>query len=187
MKQREYLYVGPAKIRESARSQPVGTSVATRNELRQWLESAPEERTTQDTWIVTFTVSIDGDLHLASRRSEHIACAGYERVLSAGEITFDDELVVIEITNQSTGFCPEPESWNAVVSVLDRIKLIHPGRFTTEVVFRLCPTCGQRNIVRDSWFHCAICDGKLPLTWNFASSKDMGEQSDARQALDRPS
>ena len=164
---REYLYVGPVAIRESSRSQPIGTVVSTRDELRQWLESVPDERTQHKTWIATFTISIDGKLHLASRRSEHIACAGCDRVLSAGEITFDDEFAVTEITNQSTGFCPEPESWNAVTDVLDRMQLSHPGRFTTEVVFRLCPSCGQRNIVRDSWFHCAICEGKLPLAWNF--------------------
>lgn len=36
-------------------------------------------------------------------------------------------------------------------------------------VFRRCPACGQRNIVRDNDFTCALCDHALPAQWNFAT------------------
>ena len=81
-------------------------------------------------------------------RSEHVACAAGGPVLSAGEITFDDECNVPEISNQSTGFCPEPESWSTVERALDRVGIEHPGGFTIAVVFRLCPKCHERNIVK---------------------------------------
>jgi hypothetical protein len=46
-----------------------------------------------------------------------------------------------------------------------------PGDFTDKVVFRLCPTCGERNIVRDDDFVCALCKGSLPGQWNFTSDR----------------
>ena len=33
----------------------------------------------------------------------------------------------------------------------------HPGGFTDEFTFRRCPGCGERNLVRDGDFTCAIC------------------------------
>jgi len=94
-------------------------------------------------------------------------------VLSAGEITFErgpDGLGVTSASNQSTGYCPEPSSWSAVAAALDRIAVPHPGRFTDEFTFRRCPRCGERNLVRDGDFTCAICDAELPAAWNFASA-----------------
>lgn len=87
---------------------------------------------------------------------------------------FSDEgdAVVEEISNHSTGYCPEPESWDAVGEALDRIGIRHPGRFTTAVVFRHCPCCGERNVVRDGWLECQVCGGELPKVWNF----DMGQR-----------
>jgi hypothetical protein len=34
------------------------------------------------------------------------------------------------------------------------------GRFTTEVIFRLCPRCGERNVVKDGWFAYQVCGGE---------------------------
>jgi len=79
----------------------------------------------------------------------------------------DSGLEVVDVSNQSTGFCPEPESWPAVAAALDRIGIPHPGRFTQEVVLRRCLTCGQRNIVKDGWFVCEVCGADLPAAWNF--------------------
>ena len=91
-------------------------------------------------------------------------------VRSAGEMFFSmaGEVVVEEVSNLSTGFCPEPESWWAVQAALDGLGLPHPGRFTTEVVFRRCPRCFQRNVVKDDWFVCQVCGAELPQGWNFA-------------------
>jgi hypothetical protein len=118
----------------------------------------------------TFIVSVEGWLHLASRRSEHVACAGGREVLSAGEMFFDNPPVVraVAVSNLSTGYCPEPESWVAVAGALDRAAILHPGRFTSAFLFRRCPSCGERNLVKDEFFVCALCDAELPPTWNFA-------------------
>jgi hypothetical protein len=59
------------------------------------------------------------------------------------------------------------DSWPAVAAALDRIGVPHPGDFTDKVTFRRCPNCGERNIVRDEDFTCALCDSALPAHWNF--------------------
>jgi hypothetical protein len=70
------------------------------------------------------------------------------------------------VTNQSTGYCPEPESWPAVAAALDRIPLPHPGGFTPSFIFRRCPACVQLNVVKEGDFTCAVCGADLPLRWN---------------------
>lgn len=167
MHHRQYHYVGPAKIRDMARTQPSGTSILCADDLCTWLVSITTEQTQPGHWIATFTIDVNETLRLAPRRSEHIACAAGGPVLSAGEITIDQNYEVAEISNQSTGFCPEPESWSVVETVLNRIGIKHPGRFTNAIVFRLCPNCNERNIVKDSWFYCQLCDAELPEKWNF--------------------
>lgn len=136
-----------------------------------------------DTWIAhrtrgevdeaaTFVVGLDGTLRLAPRRSEHVALAGGHDVLAAGEMAFAPAgpgWYVSAVTNQSTGYCPDPDSWPAVARALDRLGVHHPGHFTNEFIFRRCPTCGERNIVRDADFICAVCDSALPALWNLAS------------------
>jgi hypothetical protein len=80
----------------------------------------------------------------------------------------DEQLEVIEASNQSTGYCPEPESWPHVALALDRIPLHHPGGFTLEIIFRRCTSCGQVNIVKDGWLVCLFCGKDLPTQWNVA-------------------
>jgi len=93
----------------------------------------------------------------------------HDGCLSTGLIFFAldrNDVRVAEITNQSTGYCPEPESWPAVAQALDRAGIEHPGEFTTVCVFRRCEGCGSRNIVKDGWFHCDVCGRALPAKWN---------------------
>ena len=73
------------------------------------------------------------------------------------------------MTNQSTGYCPEPESWIAVEIALKHIGVKFPDGFTTEFLFRRCESCGQINIVKENWFVCSVCDAELPPQWNFDS------------------
>lgn len=54
-----------------------------------------------------------------------------------------------------------------LMAALEGIGVPHPGRFTTEAVFRRCPGCGERNIVKDGWFVCGCCGSELPAAWNF--------------------
>ena len=168
MAPRQYQYVGPADIRDSAlASSPVGTPIRCVDNLSAWITSRATDVEPDGSLIATFTVNVDCTLLLAPRRSEHVACAGGGPVLSAGEITFSSDGDVSEISNQSTGFCPEPESWPTVATALDAIPVDRPDDFTTRVVFRLCPGCDERNIVKDGWFVCDLCGADLPENWNF--------------------
>ncbi|MET7333921.1 hypothetical protein [Nonomuraea sp. NPDC005650] len=164
---RRCRYVGPAEVLAAVRADTVGQVIRTREGLAAWLGERGRAELGEP---FTFVVDLEGDLRLAPRRSEHVACAGGEPVLSAGEILFAEGptgWAVEEASNQSTGYCPEGGSWPAVGAALDRAGVPHPGRFTVEIVFRRCPRCGERNVVRDDHFFCAICEGELPERWNF--------------------
>ena len=164
---RFYSYVGPPEIRDAVMSAQPGAPIRNRADLSAWLASDSADAARDGSITATFIIDCDGVLRLAPRRSEHMACAAGGPVLSAGEITFSADGDVSEVSNQSTGFCPEPESWDHVAAALDHIPVTHPGRFTTTVVFRLCPGCNQRNIVKDDWFVCDVCGADLPVVWNF--------------------
>ena len=164
---RFYTYVGPQQIQDASRRSAPGVVVKTNADLRKWLSENGLEADVDGSITATFVIDQNGDLRLAPRRSEHVACAGGGPVLSAGEITFSTTGEVIEINNHSTGFCPEPESWTACEAALSRIDVNHPHEFTKTVVFRLCPKCNERNIVKDNWFSCDLCGSELPSNWNF--------------------
>lgn len=90
-------------------------------------------------------------------------------MLSAGEVSFRGDSgrwAIDEVSNQSTGYCPDVSSWPAVEDALDRAGIAHPPGFTYEVVFRRCPSCRQLNVVRERDFVCVFCDEALPQVWN---------------------
>jgi hypothetical protein len=144
--------------------------VSSGQDLEKWIAETNQQPNREGVIVVTFIVNEQGSLRVGDRSSEHISCSGGHPVLAAGEMFFrvdDAGLEIVEVSNQSTGFCPEPESWPAVAAALDRISIPHPGRFTQEVLFRRCPACGERNIVKDDWFVCGVCGADLPVAWNF--------------------
>ena len=99
------------------------------------------------------------------------------RRLAAGGVLFRGTGAgwsVIEISNQSAGYCPDPDSWPALARTPDRLGLAHPGGFTHNVVFRRCPACGQPSIVRESDFACAVCDSPLPAQPGLVDPADEG-------------
>lgn len=166
---RQYRYVGPIEIAARVQSDCGGIVIDSIEKLRDSLCSMDDYQS-GESLIVTFVVGTDSNLRIANRRSEHVACARGEDVLSAGEMTIEtvgDEVIVERVTNQSTGYRPEPESWAALASSLDRISVEHPDGFDPESVFRRCPTCSQINIVKDQWFICGVCQSTLPDSWNF--------------------
>jgi hypothetical protein len=168
---KRYRYVGPAPIKARAAGRPAGTRISCPGDLLAWARDTGQRPGPDGLVAATFIIDTNGDLLVADRRSEHVGCAGGGPVLSAGELFFLVEggrAVVVEASNQSTGFCPEPQSWPALAAALERIGVAHPGRFTTEVLFRRCERCGERNIVRDGWFVCGVCQADLPAEWNFA-------------------
>ncbi|WP_412075208.1 hypothetical protein ACLF6K_04220 [Streptomyces xanthophaeus] len=163
---RNYRYVGPADLRALVRPEAEGRRIHSAADLDDWASALTPEELTEP---FTFVVDPEGVLRLAPRRSEHVVCAGGGRVLGAGEMSFREEAgrwVVGELSNQSTGYCPDTSSWQAVAEALDAAGIEHPFRFTHEVVFRRCPGCGQLNVVREEDFVCVFCDGELPREWN---------------------
>jgi hypothetical protein len=158
-----FNYVGPDSIRLAARSSPRGTLITSPALLADWMQTHRDD----DRGWVTYTISENGNLLIAPRRSEHVACAGGGPVQAAGEMRFGPHGEVLEVTNNSTGFCPAEDCWSAVESALNAAGLRHPGEFTFVAVFRRCTRCESRNLVKDDWFVCAICSADLPRNWNF--------------------
>ncbi|MFD0905560.1 hypothetical protein [Actinomadura sediminis] len=143
-----YEYVGPAELLDRVEpgtfGEPVGMGAG---------EDGGEP--------FTYVVDLDGVLRIAPRRSEHVSCAGGRPVLAAGEIVLEGGRVV-EVTNQSTGYCPGPESWTDVAAALDRAGIARPDGFTDVFVFRHCPSCAELNVVKDDHYVCVFCDADLP-------------------------
>ena len=165
----QYSYVGAADLSEPELLRTERTQVIGHAETQAWLQKGNWSRK-RGPLVFTFIVDTDGLLWIADRQSEHVSCARGGGVLSAGEMTFDIEdgqVVVTGVTNQSTGYCPEPESWPSVEAALDRAHVLHPGRFTKEFIFLLCENCGQRNVVKEQDYSCAVCGAELPQEWNF--------------------
>lgn len=163
-----YPYVGPAHLAKQASSDTPRFRVHDAASLAAWVT---KQLGAEGTLPVTFVVLPDG-LWVADRHSEHVACARGGPVHSAGEMTLAVDkrrrsVEVVYVTNQSTGFCPEPESWPSVESALDAAGVVHPGEFSAEMTFRRCPKCGETNIVKDRWFECAVCGAELPSDWNY--------------------
>jgi uncharacterized protein (TIGR02996 family) len=165
-----YHYVGPEDIRHRAMGTPAGLRVRSASDLEGWVRGTGQVPNRDGLVAATFVVDPHGFLRVADRASEHVACAGGNPVRSAGEMFLrpsGPRLEVAEVSNQSTGYCPEPESWAAVTYVLHRLGVPHPDRFTPEVIFRRCLACGQSNVVKDNWFACGLCGADLPRVWNF--------------------
>ncbi|MEU6633331.1 hypothetical protein ABZ905_34335 [Streptomyces parvus] len=163
---RSYRYVGPAELKAAVQPDSVGCRIGSAADFDGWIAERSAAELTEP---FTFVVGTDGVLRLAPRRSEHVACAGGDTILSAGEIGFlreADRWAVSEISNQSTGYCPDISSWSEVARALDDVGLERPSGFTHEVVFRRCPDCQENNIVREDDFVCVFCGGDLPETWN---------------------
>jgi hypothetical protein len=170
---RLYRYIGPSDIRARAGAHPAGTRITTPARLAEWIGATQQRTDAEGRIVATFVVTAEGGLLLADRASEHVQCAGEQSVQSAGEMAFTyvgdyvgDGWRVEEVSNQSTGYCPEPESWLQVAAALDAIPLAHPERFTAPYIFRRCPVCAQINLVKEGYFACAVCGADLPERWN---------------------
>jgi hypothetical protein len=133
----------------------------------------------------TYVVDVDGVLRLAPRRSEHVACAGGGKVLAAGEVALvwcPAGWTVSEVSNQSTGYCPDPSSWSAVAAALDRAGLDRPGGFTSKFVFGAALIAGNRawSRTRTSSVACAAatCPGSGTLTQQVSRLRRSGVVDD---------
>ncbi|RYX82509.1 hypothetical protein EON83_18925 [bacterium] len=168
-KRARYEYVGPVGLRAHVN----GTArfrVETAESVVEWARTQPKG----GALVATFIVDAKGKLWLADRRSEHISCARGGRVRAAGEIEFQvakNKVEVVGATNQSTGFCPRVESWEALKVALDAVGVAHLSYWTAAFEFRRCEQCGELNVVKDEWFVCSNCDEDLPDVWNIGNEQ----------------
>ena len=165
-----YQYVGPKRIADRAPCEPAGVPIRSPGDVLAWVRATAQEPSAGCV-IATFIVNASGVLLVADRRSEHVACAGRQPVRSAGEITFavGRAVEVAAVSNQSTGYCPEPESWPAVAAALGSAGLVAPDGFALACVFRFCPGCGAKNLVKGGVFECGVCGAELPAAYNCQS------------------
>jgi len=161
--------VGPNEIGNRAPAEPAGTRIRSAADVKTWIK-ASGQRLEQGGYVTaTYIVNQVGELLVADRRSEHVACAGRLPVQSAGEITFvvEDSTIEIEsVSNQSTGYCPEPESWSAVAASLITAGFKPPAGFSPACTFRRCAKCARINLVKHGVFECALCGSELPTEYN---------------------
>ncbi len=167
-----YEYVGPEHLRELAHYECSKCAVRSPEDLLAWSSDTLQRWERGHSLTVTFVIDREGCLWVSDRHSEHVACAAGEPVLSAGEMTFykDKQSVEVEmVSNQSTGYCPEPSSWPAVSSALERAGFEAPVGFSYSFTFRRCPECDSINLVKEEQFVCAVCRGTLPQEWNVST------------------
>ena len=162
-----YRYVGPKVIADRVRTTSIGMPIGSADDVRAWVRDTRQELSAGSV-IATFVVAADGILRVADRHSEHVACAGGQPVRAAGEITFSlgRTVEVVEVSNQSTGYCPEPESWPAVAVSLVAAGLPSPDGLTLACKYRRCEACQGLNLVKDQDFECGMCGADLPLNYN---------------------
>lgn len=162
-----YRYVGPKRIADRVRGEPVGFPIRSPRDVLAWIQTT-EQELVGGCVIATFVLDATGTLLVADRRSEHVMCAGGQAICSAGEITFaiGREVEITEVTNQSTGYCPEPESWSAVMAALSAAGLKSPAEFGLACVFRRCVECSNLTLVKCSVFESGVCGAELPTKYN---------------------
>ena len=161
-----YKYVGPKEILKQIKLERIGHLITKKDDICKWIAETNQQIDFNDEITATFIIDLEENLRINDRRSEHVVCANGKPVLSAGEITFEVEkgksLVVSQISNQSTGYCPAPKSWKNIDRVLSKVGIEYPEYLTTEFVFRICEKCKNINIVKDNYYVCLICNADLP-------------------------
>jgi hypothetical protein len=186
---RTYRYIGPRRIADRATLAPAGTPIRSASHVFRWARDSDQRPGPDGCVIATFVVDLAGVLLVADRRSEHVACAGRQPVLSAGEITFRvlGPVEAVAVSNQSTGYCPEPESWPAVAEALSAAGLEPPEGFSPACQFRRCGACDSLTLVKGGVFECGMCGAELPAAYNCQPTEEEPPAADATKAVSRPS
>jgi len=165
MGHRQFGYVGPTRILDATRGQPPGVELMSGRDLRARIPARSGEQV-----IWTYVVSCDGVLVIADRHREHVVCAGRRPVLTAGELITevgdDGHVLIVGVSNQSTGYCPDASSFPAFAEAARAAGLEPPDWWTFACEFRRCGSCGALQIVKDEWFVCWECEADLPLDYN---------------------
>lgn len=154
-----YRYIGPREIANRCGQTVREVPVTSATDVARWIRSIGELVREASEVTVTFVVNEEGTLLVADRHSEHVACAGGRPVRAAGEMCFAlgaDRAAVTRVSNQSTGYCPEPESWVEVATALRSAGLDLPEGFEPRCEFRRCEKCSSINIVKSGVFECGV-------------------------------
>jgi hypothetical protein len=162
-----YRYIGPKRIFERVKPELFGVPIRSPDDIRKWVRDTKQELI--DKCVTsTFVIDATGVLLIADRHSEHVICAGGHSVRSAGEIIFriGHTVEVAGVSNQSTGYCPEPESWSAVAAALAEANFEPIAGFTKVCEFRRCTGCQTITLVKDQVFECVVCGTELPVIYN---------------------
>ena len=167
---KKYRYVGPKEIEKYGQSDIVRICLESSDSVLSWIQQTGQQEDMNGEITATYIVDTTGKIWITDRHYEHVACARGVQVLSAGEISFSFESNSVEVSylsNQSTGYCPEPDSWTAVQNALTSTSLPFPNRWSKEFHFRRCSSCLSINVVKDDVYICAVCNSDLDLKWNF--------------------
>lgn len=162
-----YRYIGPSEIGARVRLELLGAPIRSVADVRAWFIATAQDLS-RGSVIATFIVDESGLLRVADRRSEHVACAGGRPVRAAGEITFSlgPTIEATEVSNQSTGYCPEPSSFASVADALHAAGISGPTEYTFTCEFRRCTQCEALNLIKDGSYACAVCSVELPTNYN---------------------
>lgn len=157
-----YEYVGPCRLLALVGQMAPGDVVVSWEDVRRWCVGV-QRRT------LTYVVDVRKRLLIADRHCEHVVCAGGGPVLCAGELTLSlegEQWIVDEVSNQSTGFCPQVESWSVMDEVLSGLGCAYPQWWTMACEFRTCEACQALVLVKEGWFECVFCQAALPSEYN---------------------
>ncbi len=174
-----YRYVGPPEVRRAADMESPRHEVVGVEGLLAWVAAQGISRPGTRDFILTYVVLPDGTMFVSHRNSEHVACARGGMVLAAGEITFAKSrigLELVDVSNLSTGYCPEVRSWEAVAPALAAAGLGEIRAYSQAFEFRYCRGCECTCIVKDGIYECPACLGELPREWNYNSGSELWNQ-----------
>lgn len=169
-----YDYVGPASVRASACFDTPRHQVSDGAALNAWAQSHQLINGREHCVTFTYVVLPPARLFVADRHSEHVACARGDKVLTAGEITFErtgSRWVVFETSNLSTGYCPESSSWHILNEALQAAGFAPVDGFTNPFEFRYCSQCQQTCVIKDDVYECPSCLTVLPENWNYEAPR----------------
>lgn len=165
---RAYHYIGNPDFIPKGEFPP-RTLVDSVESVRTWMSEHSREVDIEGNIAATYVVDTNLQFWIADRGSEHVACARLGDVISAGEVFFSESKAgpyIDHITNQSTGYCPEPSSWPAITKALLDSDLEFPHCFDPEFTFRRCTNCEDLSVVKEGFFVCLACNTDLPADYN---------------------
>jgi serine/threonine protein kinase len=174
---RRYEYVGPPEVlKGAAEGKEPGDLVLRANDVRAWALRTDQRPDGEGLIRATYTIGAEGD---AARGRLRVRARGLRerrprargrRGLVRGRPPVGDGRADRQLLD---GLLPRADLLAAVERVLDAAGIGRPSRFSKALLFRRC-RCGQRNVVKDDHFVCALCDADLPAEWNFERTDPAG-------------